>query len=89
MDESIDAPILAQLAGQYEKMLMMVLWKYLPDGAVITWRDLERALVEQGGADPIVLFSHGHKDSIEFKAIRASEGKRRVEHDQLTNTGRA
>jgi hypothetical protein len=84
-----DAPILDQVEGQYEKFLLLVLRKYKPNGVVITMADLEAVSRDQDAGDPWVLFTHGHRDSIEFKAIRTSEAKRIVEHEKATNKGRA
>lgn len=83
-----DAVILEQVEGQYEKLLMMVLHKYLPDGAVLTLKDIMAVAIEQSSGDPLVLFTHGHRDSIEFKAIRMSAADRIAKHDETTNKGR-
>jgi hypothetical protein len=84
-----NAPILTQLEGQYEKFLLLVLRKYKPNGVVITHADIEALLRENEGPDPIVLFSHGHKDSIEFKAIRTSQAAVIQAHHERTMQGRA
>lgn len=68
-----EAPILDQIEGQYEKFLLLILRKYVPDGAVITNADIASMLVDDDTGNGWVLFSHGHKDSIEFKAIRQSQ----------------
>jgi hypothetical protein len=81
-----DAAVLEQVDGQYEKFLLLVLRKYLPAGVVLTLADIAAVVTEQ--QDPWVLFAHGHKESIEFKAIRMSEARRIVEHDEATNRGR-
>jgi hypothetical protein len=75
-----DAAILDQISGQYEKFLLAVLRKYHPQGVRITLADLEKLVAETAGPDPIVLFTHGHKESIEFKAMRASDAKRVAAH---------
>jgi hypothetical protein len=82
-----DAPVLEQVNGQYEKFLMMVLHKYLPAGVIITTKDIEEILKEQDQGDPWILFTHGHKDSFEFKAIRESEAQRLIDHDKATQRG--
>ena len=74
------APILDQLRGQYEKLLRLVIRKYVPAGAIITIADLAAMLVETQDADPLVLFVHGHRDSIEFKVIRASAARLIADH---------
>lgn len=83
-----DAAILEQIDGQYEKFLLLVLHKYLPGGAVLTLADIAALADEQQGQDPWVLFSHGHKESIEFKAVRMSAAKLIAEHEKATNRGR-
>lgn len=83
-----DAVILEQIDGQYEKFLTMIIRKYLPEGAVITLKDIEAVAKEQASSDPLVLFTHGHKDSIEFKVVRMSEAKVIAAHDEATNRGR-
>jgi len=88
-DRMNDAPILDQIDGQYEKFLLLILRKYKPVGVIITQADIEALLRDQDGGDPWVLFSHGHRDSIEFKAIRASEAKVIAAHDAATNRGKA
>lgn len=82
-----DAAVLDQVDGQYEKFLMLVLRKYLPEGVVLTLADITAAADEQAGPDPLVLFTHGHKESIEFKVIRMSDARRITEHDKATNRG--
>lgn len=84
-----DAPILDQIDGQYEKFLLAVIRKYKPNGVVITQADVELLVREAQTGDPFVLFAHGHKDSIEFKAIRRSAAQVIVEHQKATNQGRA
>ncbi len=84
-----DAPILDQLDGQYQKFLLMILRKYVPDGAVISFRDIEALAIDQAAGNGWVLFSHGHNDSIEFKAIRESDAARLAMHEDATNRGRA
>jgi hypothetical protein len=80
--------ILEQIDGQYEKFLLLILKKYLPQGAVITQADIQ-ALLDTPPGEGFVLFSHGHRDSIEFKAIKEKDAARLVEHDERTNKGRA
>lgn len=80
-----DAPILDQLDGQYGKFLLMILRKYKPNGVTITQADIEALLADQNSGDPFVLFTHGHRDSVEFKAIRRSEGERVAEHHRRTD----
>jgi hypothetical protein len=71
-----DALILDQIAGQYEKLLLLVLKKYHPHGVRITLQDIAALLMENSqSSDPFVLFTHGHKESIEFKCLRASRAK--------------
>lgn len=81
-----DAEILEQIDGQYEKFLLLILHKYVPQGAVITHDDIQ-VLADVGPGERLVLFSHGHKDSIEFKAIRERDAARLVAHDEATNRG--
>ena len=81
-----DAAILEQIDGQYEKFLLLILHKYVPQGAVITHADIQ-ALVDMPPGEGLVLFSHGHKDSIEFKAVKERDAARLVEHDMTTNRG--
>lgn len=83
-----EAPVLDQIEGQYHKFLMLALWKYLPDGIEITLADFHQ-FERENGSDPWVLFSHGHKESFEFKAIRTSAAERIAAHENATNKGRA
>lgn len=84
-----DAPILDQIDGKYEHFLLMILKKYVPAGATITHADIEAHLKDQDSGNGWVLFSHGHRDNIEFKAIRNSEVARIKAHEDRTNKGRA
>jgi hypothetical protein len=84
-----DAPILDQVEGYYEKILLMVLRKYKPNGVVLTAADIHAMADENERPNPWVLFTHGHKDSIEFKAIREDEATRLAQHDAATNKGKA
>jgi hypothetical protein len=82
-----DAPILDQIDGQYEHFLLMILKKYVPAGATITHADIEEHARENDLGNGWALFSHGHRDSIEFKAIRRSEVARIKAHEDRTNKG--
>lgn len=84
-----DAPVLDLIEGQYEKFLLMILCKYLPEGASITEQDIVAMVKDQESTDPFVLFTHGHKHSLDFKAIRTSAAARIADHENATNRGRA
>lgn len=84
-----DAPVLDQINGQYEKFLLAVIRKYKPNGVVITQGDIQLLIREADSGDPFVLFAHGHKDSIEFKAIRLSAARRIRDHEATTGKGNA
>jgi len=83
-----DAPVLDQVEGQYHKFLMLALWKYLPDGIEITLADILQFEADHG-SDPWVLFSHGHKESFEFKAIRTNAAHVLAKHHAEKLEGRA
>jgi hypothetical protein len=78
-----DAPVLDQLEGQWQKMFAIMLWKLAPQGIEITAADI--AAFPPGR----VLFTHGHKDSFEFKIVTEAEARVIGAHEEATNRGRA
>lgn len=75
-----NAPIIDQIEGHYDKFLMLILKKYVPEGAVITQQDFIDMLRENQSDDPYVLFTHGHIDNVEFKVIRTSAAEKIAAH---------
>ena len=75
-----EAPILDQVEGHYEKFLLLLLHKFHPDGITVSLEDVVGLVKETTAADPLVLFTHGHKESIDFKAMRASDAQRIAKH---------
>lgn len=83
-----DAPILDQLDGLWEKLVLALLWKYHPGETLrITAEDLKelRRASEAGSA---VLFTHGHADPIELAVITAERAALLAAHDR-TQRGNA
>lgn len=81
-----DAPVLDQLRDHWQKVCGMLLWKMGARGKpiVITKKDLE----EIAGSPPMVIFTHGRSDALEFKLVTIEEARRIAEY-QKTLSGRA
>lgn len=64
-----DAPIIDQLDGQWQKFAAIILWKLNGNKAVqITGDDIERFGQQFTFGSPVI-FTHGHKESIEFQIV--------------------
>lgn len=76
-----DSVILQQLDGQYQKLMMLVLYKLKGREAVkITHEEIACCMAEFAPGSP-VLFCHGHSDSIEFQVIDEASAQRLAAHD--------
>ena len=75
-----DSVVLAQVAGYWEKLFAMLVFKLAPTGVTLTLKDMEhfRIASESGNA---VLLTHGHYDSIEFKIVTQADAERLAAHD--------
>lgn len=78
-----DAAILQQLDGQWQKIAAILIWKLAPNGVTLTHEDMERFPPD------LALYTHGHKESIDFKMVSMEEAQRLADHDKQTNRGRA
>jgi hypothetical protein len=78
-----DSAILQQLDGEWQKICALLLWKLAPNGVTLTHDDIQRF------PQDLALYTHGHKDSIDFKMITLEAAKLLAEHDARTNRGRA
>lgn len=77
-----DAPILDQLDGQWQKFAAVILWKLHGNQQVrITAEDIDAFGKQFGAGGFPVIFTHGHKDSIEFQIVSEEAAKRIAAHD--------
>jgi hypothetical protein len=76
-----EAVVLNQLREQWEKVAAVLVWKLARDGVRITFEDLEQ-FGRECVAGEAVLFTHGHKDSIEFAIVTAERARALAEHDR-------
>jgi lauroyl/myristoyl acyltransferase len=76
-----EAVVLDQLRDQWEKIAAVLVWKLSRDKVVqITWQDLEQFQVEVDAGEA-VMFTHGHKESIELSIVTASRAVELARHD--------
>lgn len=73
-----DAAILQQLDGQWQKMCALLVWKLARQGVTITDTEIDKCI----GEGELILLTHGHHDSIEFKLVTPAEAERIVAHDR-------
>jgi len=78
-----DAPVLDQLRDHWQSICALIVWKLAKDGVKITHQDME-----QFAKEDLVLLSHGHYDSFEFKMITKEKAELIAAHE-LTQRGHA
>ena len=84
-----DSVVLDQLDEQWQKMLAMIVWKFAAGkGFTLTAADVEAYAVETERGEA-VLFTHGHKHSIDFMIVTEKRARELAAHDAATNKGRA
>ncbi len=83
-----DAPVLDQLSGQWEKIFAVALRK-LGGSVTLTVEDFIAFDREYRSGTGGFLFTHGHKESFDFKIISRAEAERLAAHDAATNRGRS
>lgn len=87
-NEMNEAPILDQLQGRWQLMVVYLLWKLSPNAPVhITAADMEACAQHYAPGHPI-LFPHGHSDSIELSIVTEERARQIAEH-QATQRGHA
>lgn len=85
MDKLNEAPILDQLEGQWEKVCLMLLWKLVGMGKTVTITHADLAQIFE---TPMVLYTRGHSDSMEFGVVTPERAQALVEF-QKTQRGSA
>jgi hypothetical protein len=81
MIELNDAAVLDQLREHWQKVAALIVWKLAPRGLTLTFKDIDSF------PPGCVLFTHGHKDSIDFKIVTQAEAEQLAAHDARTNRG--
>lgn len=77
-----EAVVFEQLRDEWEKIAAVLVWKLSRYSIVqITWQDLEKFQMEVDRGEA-VMFTHGHKESIEFSIVTASRAVELARHDQ-------
>lgn len=80
-----DNATLQQLDGHWQKMAAIILWKLVGRAMVtVTAEDIDRFQTEFAPGMPVV-FTHGHKDSIDFQIVDMETAERLAEHDRTIN----
>jgi hypothetical protein len=70
----LDKRILDQLEGHWQKMLLLTIWKLSKEKEVeITTEDIQNFQKEYAAEGGAVLFTHGHKESIEYRVVSAKK----------------
>lgn len=77
-----DSPMLQQLDGHWQRLAAVLVWKLAKDGVTLTLDDLAQF------PQDMVLLTHGHKDSIEYKLVTREAAERIAAHDRAQR-GRA
>lgn len=84
-----DSATLQQLDGHWQKMAAIILHKLVGRAMVtVTSEDIERFQAEFAPGMPVV-YTHGHKDSIDFQLVDLETAQRLADHDARMNKGRA
>lgn len=76
-----DSKILQQSEGQWQKLLMLVVWKLAPQGVEITAEDMQKCMQEHAAGGGPALLTHGHENSIEYRVITFAEAERLAKLD--------
>lgn len=77
--------VLTQLEDNWGKIVAFLLYKLHRTGTVsVTVEDIEAF-----AASGLVLYTHGHKDSFEFRLVTPETAKQLKEHHEKTHKGRA
>lgn len=86
-DYNPGATINAQLNGQWQQLMAVLVWKLAKDGVTLTAAEIgEYAYLSQRG--DAVLMTYGHTDSIELKTVSAEQARELATYDQ-SQVGRA
>lgn len=75
-----DSTVLQQLDQQWQKIAAVLVWKLARSGVTISGDDFEK-FAQEGDAGQAVLFTHGHKDSIELSIVTAERARALAEYD--------
>lgn len=70
-----EAAILQQVDGHWQKLAALLVWKLAKTGVTLTEKEISEFPPD------LVLLTHGHKDSIEFKMVTQDEAQRLAEYD--------
>ena len=79
-----DSAILNQIAGQWEKLFVLMLYKLQKHERV----RLTHAEIAAFPKD-VALLTHGHFDSIDFQIVSMEKAHELAEYDERTNKGTA
>lgn len=85
-----DSTVLQQLQGHWQTIASILVWKLAPgeNGVRVTAADMQ-AYADAVAKGEVVLYTHGHKDSIDFRIVTKEAAQRLTAHDRATNRGRA
>ncbi len=76
-----DSTILQQLEGEWQKIVLLLLWKLVKDAPVKISIDDMIALQAAFPNSMPTLLAHGHSDSFELRVISMEQAKRLAEYD--------
>jgi len=85
MAELNDAAILDQTREHWQKLAALILWKLTQGKASVS---ITPADMDAFVASELILLTHGHHDSIEFKLVTPEQAQVLVAHNE-TMKGRA
>ena len=76
-----ESTILQQLDGEWPKMALLLLWKLAGRNQVkLTAAEIENCINEFSPGVPVI-YTHGHKDSIDFQLVDEDTAQRLATHD--------
>lgn len=73
-----DSAILQQMDGHWQKLCALLVWKLARQGVTLTHEEIKQCTSE----GELILLTHGHYDSIEFRLVTPAEAERIVAHDR-------
>lgn len=73
-----DSTMMQQSEGHWMQYLALVLAKLAPGGVTITAADMKK----MASSGEMIVLTHGHVDSIEFKLVTRAEADRIVAYDK-------
>lgn len=76
-----DSVILQQLDEKWQKLFALLLWKYVgTEKVTLTAKEIEAC--NNAHPEGLIVYTHGHSDSIDFQLVTPEAAERLMEHDR-------